>query len=128
HDAGLGEQTGHLPRPTNVLVSVGLREAQIRAQAVTQVVAVEAVGGDPLGHEESLQSDGHRRLARTRETGEPDGGPQRRTFARLDVTVVPGDVGAHEAGPRSIPAPTVVLVTSSMRMKDPVVRLRRYSS
>jgi hypothetical protein len=32
------------------------------------------------------------------------------------------------AGYRIIPAPTVAFVSSSMRMKLPVVRLRRYSS
>ena len=34
----------------------------------------------------------------------------------------------HALGPRIIPAPTVVLVDSATRMKEPVVRLRRYSS
>ena len=41
---------------------------------------------------------------------------------------VPLRVGRAHGAPRIIPAPTVELVPSSMRMKLPVVRLRRYSS
>src|SRR5206468_2522721 len=101
--------------------------------------AVEHVGRLPVGHERLLHARGDRRLAGARQAGEPDGGAgdaeHRPALLARDAALVPGDVRARSFGQGQspsiaviIPAPTVSFVASSIRMKLPVVRLRRYSS
>ena len=64
---------------------------------------------------------GQRALARAGHAGEPEDEARARSGI-AHVTLL------QAAGPLIIPAPTVALVPSSMRMKLPVWRLRRYSS
>jgi hypothetical protein len=45
--AGIGEKLGHFRHPSDVLVAVGRREAEVAAEALADIVAVEAVAHDP---------------------------------------------------------------------------------
>ena len=78
HDAGVGEQPGDLAGPADVLVAVGGGEAEVGVEAVAQVVPVEPVGRASRGHQQPLERDGHGRLARARQAGQPHGGAERR--------------------------------------------------
>lgn len=70
---GVSKELGDLGDTANVLVAVGLRETKILVKTETDVVAVEAVGGDTKVKEMLLESSGNGGLARGRKTGQPDG-------------------------------------------------------
>ena len=85
----------YLCNTANVLVTALLVKAKVLVETEADVVAVKTVGGKALLEEVLLESSGNGRLARGRETGEPDGGPL--LLAELATllagkTGVPGDV------------------------------------
>lgn len=72
---GVGEELGHLGDTADVLVAVGFGEAQVLVQAETDVVAVEAVGGETQVQEVLFQGGSNRGFARCGKAREPDGKP-----------------------------------------------------
>lgn len=71
---GVGEQLGDLTDAADVLVAVGLAEAQVLVQTETDVVTVQTVGVDAAVTDELvLELDGNGGLAGGGETGQPDG-------------------------------------------------------
>jgi hypothetical protein len=97
-DAGIREELRHLTDPADVLAAVVGREAEVRIQAVADVVAVEHVGEPPSLDEGVLGRDRDRRLPRAGKTGQPDRHAllAEHFFAIVprDVTLVPRDVRA----------------------------------
>ena len=95
--ASVGKKPRHFGHPTHVLVAVLSSKAKISIDSVTKVVAIEHVRRLLLVDEQSLYFHGNRRLARTRESGEPDRGSaqakMRPSFGAVVVTGVPNDVG-----------------------------------
>ena len=63
----------YLGDATNVLVAVLLGESEILVQAEADVVAVESVGGQANVKQVLLKSRGDGRLARSRQSGKPNG-------------------------------------------------------
>lgn len=87
----------YLRDTTNVLVTVLFREAEILVQAETDVVAVKTVGSDAQVQQMLLESGSDSRLARCRQTSEPEG--QATLLAKLIALLarkrwVPGNVAA----------------------------------
>src|SRR3546814_9263607 len=76
----IGHQLGDFAYATNVLDSVGVGKAQILAEPVAHVVAVEQEAVLAERVQPLLDQIGDRRLARPRQTGEPQ---QMRTKAFL---------------------------------------------
>lgn len=70
HDAGVGEQFGHLADAPDVLGAVAVAEAEVRVEPEAQVVAVERVRRHALAHQELLERERHCRLAGRRQTYE----------------------------------------------------------
>jgi hypothetical protein len=133
----VGHQPGDLGGPAHVLLAGGDVEAQVTAQAVAQVVAVEPVGRHAGLDQAHHQLAGHRRLAGGGKPGEPDRGAAAaeqleapvaaERLALPDHALAVRAVDAHRAppAPMTIPPATVSLVASSTRMKLPVARWRR---
>ena len=72
HDhAGVDEELGDLANAPNVLAAVLGREAEVAAQTVADVVAVQAVGRGAAQVERALEAASERALGRAREPGEP---------------------------------------------------------
>lgn len=73
--AGVGEQRGHVGDAADILFAVRGRETEVGVEAVTDVVAVEAVGGEGVGwgQEGGFEGGGDGGFARGGEAGEPDG-------------------------------------------------------
>ena len=72
HDlTGVGEQRRHVRQPAQVLRPVGHGKAQIGIESVAQIVTVENVSGGAFFEQLLLDQHGHRRLAGTRQSGEP---------------------------------------------------------
>lgn len=71
--AAVGKQLGDLGDAADVLVAVLLGETQVLVQAEANIVAVEAVGGEPEVQQVLLEGGGDGGLARCRQAGEPDG-------------------------------------------------------
>lgn len=69
----VGKELGDLGDAAYVLVAVGLGEAEVLVEAEADVVAVEAVGGEPEVQEVLLEGGGDGGLARGAEAREPDG-------------------------------------------------------
>lgn len=65
---GVGKQSGHLGDAADVLLAVFGGEAQIPVQAVADVVSVQRVARDGVGHQVLLQGEADRRLAGTGQT------------------------------------------------------------
>ena len=63
----------YLSNPANVLFSILGRETEVLVQAESHIVAVESVGLETKVEKMLLEGNGDRGLARSRETGEPDG-------------------------------------------------------
>ena len=133
--AGVGEQARDVGDAADVLAAVAGLEAEVVGEPVADVVAVEQVRG-PAGLDElALERDRDRRLARGRQPGQPDRRAARSPSAlpallAVELGVVPGDVaparpptGWRSRAASIMPAPTVSLVCSSMRMNAPVMRL-----
>ena len=126
-------------RRTFSLRSAGV-EAEVAAEAVAEVVAVEQVGG--AARRRPACARARRRSSTCPTPAGRSARPSRRAgratsqrSRRGSSGVVPDDVAA--ARPSTgwpsraaaiMPAPTVSLVRSSMRMKAPVMRLRSYRS
>lgn len=68
----VGKELGDLTDAADVLVAVGLGEAQVLVEAEAHVVAVEAVGGEAQVEEVLLQGGGDGGLARGGEARQPD--------------------------------------------------------
>ena len=111
-DAGVGHQAGDLGGAADVLLARRVVEAEVAAQPVAQVVAVEPVGVDAALGQRPHQLAGHGRLARGGQAGEPDGraaaAEQRLALLALQRLPLPDDVlgvralEAHESrGPGS---------------------------
>lgn len=91
--------SSYLAYPADVLVAVLLGEAEVLVQAEADVVAVQAVGGVAEVEQVLLKSGGDGRLARGRQTGEPEG--EALLLAVLAAllaseTGVPGDVAVKQ--------------------------------
>ena len=129
--AGVGQQRRHMRQPAQVLRTVGHGKAKVGIQAVPQVVAIENISGKALFEQLLLDQHGHRRFAGAREAGEPQ-----RPAARRRSSVVTRDLcrtvfglaTCAETSRNTMPAATVPLVFGSMRMNEPVLALRVYSS
>jgi hypothetical protein len=96
--AGVGEQSRDVRDAPDVLVAGGGVEAEVAAEPVADVVAVEDVGEAALLDEAALQRGCDRRLARRREAREPDCGAvladRGPACVAVQLAVLPGDVGA----------------------------------
>ena len=69
-DSSVCEELRHLGDAPDVLLAVLLREVEVLVEAVSDVVAVEAVGRDAVSHKVLLQGERDRRLARPRQACE----------------------------------------------------------
>lgn len=97
----VGEELGDLADAADVLVAVGLGEAQVLVEAEAHVVAVEAVGGEAQVQEVLLERGGHGGLAGGGEAGQPD--CEAALAAQLVALAaregrMPGDVAVGECG------------------------------
>lgn len=95
HDGAVGKQLGHLGNAADVFVAVLFRKAQVLIEPEPDVVAVQPVRGQAQVQKVLLQRRCHRRLARRRQTCEPD--CEAALAAQLVAlaagqAVVPGDV------------------------------------
>ena len=98
HDlAGVGEQGRDVRQPAQVLGAVGHREAEVGVEAVPQVVPVENVCGNALFEQLLLDEHRHRRLARSRQAGEPHGPALRQPVLGGAQRFVAHRVGARRA-------------------------------
>lgn len=68
HQPGVGEQLGHLRNTADVLLAVHGGEAQVLVQAVADVVSVQRVAGNGVGHEKLFQGKTDGRLSGTWQT------------------------------------------------------------
>ena len=91
----------YLCNTANVLVTALLVKAKVLVQAEADIVAIETVGSKTLLQEVLLESSGNGRLARGRETGEPDGG-----------TLLLAELATLLAGETSVPGDVAVLPNS----------------
>lgn len=96
---GRGEEERDFRDTANVLFAVFGGESEVLVQTETDVVAIETVGRLVEREKVLLESGSDGRLARGRETGEPDGetllGEKVSTLLIGDVSRVEGDVGSH---------------------------------
>ena len=72
-EPGVGQQPGDLADAAHVLGPVGGREPEVGVEPVTQVVAVEHVGGTSVVEQARGDGVGDGRLARSGQPGEPHG-------------------------------------------------------
>jgi hypothetical protein len=89
------EEATYLCNTANVLITALLVKAKVLVETETDIVTIETVRGKTLLEKMLLESSGNSRLARGRETGEPDGSTL--LLAELATllagkTSVPGDV------------------------------------
>ena len=131
-------QARHLPDPADVLGPVGGCEPEILREPVPDVVAVEQVSRLSALHQPTFERHRDRRLSGCREPRQEDGGAALVDCQPAIVAVqrrgVPRHIPTH-CSPISIaraeritPAPTVSLLSSSIRMNEPVSRLNSYGS
>ena len=100
HDhARIQEQLGHFTDAADVLLTVGIGEAQVFAEAVANVVPVQHIGGEPPLEQSGVHGIGQGALAGAGESGEPeDGAAVTALFGALltaDRGFMPGDVGGR---------------------------------
>ena len=100
HDhARIQEQLGHFTDAADVLLTVGIGEAQVFAEAVANVVPVQHIGGEPPLEQSGVHGIGQGALAGAGESGEPEDGAA--VAALLGALVaahggfVPGNVGGR---------------------------------
>ena len=97
HHAGIEEQLRHLADATDVLLAVCIREAQVGAEAVADVVAIQHVAGEALLEQGGIDGIGQGALARSRQPREPEDGAAVAALVGAGPTadggVVPDDVG-----------------------------------
>ena len=98
HDhARIQEQLGHLTDAADILLTVGIGEAQVFAEAVADVVAIQHIGGESPLEQGCIDGIGQGALARAGEPGEPKNGAAVPTLLRALVAahggLMPGDVG-----------------------------------
>src|SRR6185295_13462388 len=72
-DAGVGEQRRDLAGPADVLAPVGVRKAEVRVEAMTEIVAVEHVDEAALLVKRRFERPSDRRFTGAGQPGEPDG-------------------------------------------------------
>ena len=128
HDqSGIDHQPGHFGDAPDVLDPVGIGEAEVAVEAVADVVAVEQIGvAAGAVSRFSTQSA-------IVDLPEPDRPVNHSTPGRLALdrraralstsSSCQGMLAARRKGKRIMPAPTVALVSRSIRMKPPVSRL-----
>lgn len=68
HQPGIRKQLGHLSDTADVLLAVFRGEAQVLVQAVTDVVSIQRVTRDGVGHQVLLQREADGRLPGTGQT------------------------------------------------------------
>jgi len=113
YHAGIEEQLGHLADAADVLLPVGVGEAQVGAEAVAHVVAIEHVAGQPLLEQGRIHRIGKGALAGAAQAREPEDGAAVAPLVRPGRPghggVVPHDVGgdprlrgASRAGHRAV--------------------------
>jgi hypothetical protein len=95
------ERVRYLCNTANVLITALLVKAKVLVEAETDIVAVETVRGKTLLEKVLLESSGNGRLARGRETGEPDGS-----------TLLLAELAALLAGKTSVPGDVAVVFNS----------------
>jgi hypothetical protein len=100
------ERVRYLCNTANVLITALLVKAKVLVEAETDIVAVETVRGKTLLEKVLLESSGNGRLARGRETGEPDGS-----------TLLLAELAALLAGKTSVPGDVAVVFNSSQRLQ-----------
>ena len=100
--AGVNEQSRHLSDAAKVLDTIGLGEAKVAIEAVTDVVAIEQVGVLARGEHALFQQVGDGRLAGSRQAGEPDAGRGLEflmgTHGLVDLEGLPVDIGGAPEG------------------------------
>lgn len=98
----LDEQLGYLADAADVLSAILIRETEVAAETVADVVAVENEGPAAPLVEPLLHRVGQRRLARAGKAGEPHDDAlvavQLLAHLAVDAGVVPDDMGAFLAG------------------------------
>lgn len=97
----VGKELGDLADAADVLVAVGLGEAQVLVEAEAHVVAVEAVGGEAQVEEVLLEGGGDGGFARGGEARQPD--CEAALAAQLVALAareggMPGDVAVGDSG------------------------------
>ena len=74
HHAGIEEELGHLADAADVLLPVGIGKAQVGAEAVAHVVAIEHIAGQPLLKQGRVHRIGEGALAGAAQAREPEDG------------------------------------------------------
>ena len=134
HDqAGVGHQLGDLGHPADVLDPVGVGEAEVVVEPVPNVVAVEqrrvaAERVQPAFEQRWRSSTSPRRTGRSSRPRRAGGPSARRGPPWLTSIACQWTFCERRSAKSIIPAPTVALVSRSMRMKPPVSRLSAYGS
>ena len=124
---GIGHQLRHFGDAADVLDAVLVGEAEVAVEPVADIVAVEDVGVAARRVQLLFQQVGDGRLAGARQAGEPEHrrplvlGAARAPSCRRRATAS-GCCRRAAARCTIMPAPTVALVTRSIRMKAPVAR------
>ena len=100
HDhARIQEQLGHFTDAADVLLTVGIGEAQVFAEAVADVVAIQHIGGESSLEQGCVDGIGQGALAGAGESGEPKNGAAVTALLRALVAahggLMPGDVGGR---------------------------------
>ena len=102
HHPPIDEQLGHLANAADVLGAVGVGEAQVLAEAMAHVVAIEHVAGEALFKQGRINRVGQGALAGAREAREPKNGaavaPLVGPGRPIHRGVVPHDVGGGALG------------------------------
>ncbi len=94
---GIHKQLGHLADATDVLLPVGIGEAQVLAEAMADVVTIEHIGGQAAFKQHSVDGVGQGAFARAGQAGEPKNGAAVTPLAAAGFPVhrrfMPDDVG-----------------------------------
>jgi hypothetical protein len=97
HHAGIEKQLGHFADAADVLLTVGIGEAQVGAEAMAHVVAIEHITGQPLLKQGRIDGIGQGALAGAAQPREPEDGAAVAPLVRPGRPghggVVPDDVG-----------------------------------
>jgi hypothetical protein len=101
-----GKRVTYLCNTANVLITALLVKAKVLVEAETDIIAVETVRSKTLLKKMLLESSGNGRLARGRQTGEPDGS-----------TLLLAELATLLAGKTSVPGDVAVVFNSSQRLQ-----------
>src|SRR5580658_10062515 len=72
NETGVHQQAGNLRGPANILHPVSLSESQVSAETVAYVVAIENISVSAGSEQFLFKQVRNRRLARARQTGQPE--------------------------------------------------------